>query len=278
MHVPYTLIPASDASPASRWLRLSAIVFVLAMGFSIGGSLLLRLFPSAMALFGPYYPTLVKGPTWTYMALLPVIPVLMYGVQVGWRTIGLTFVAGSVIGGASELIGTTTGFPFGAYAYTIWLGPKIADHVPYFIPPSWFAMSIVSFELANRLTHRPLFRVPVAALFMVLWDVSLDPAMNMAFPFWTYPGGGIFFGMPLSNWAGWFGVSLVIMIAYEALLRGRSFEHSWSPSFYLINCAFPLALSLLYGLYGAVGFGVVATAIPLYLVYRRSAQPSLVRT
>ncbi len=260
----YTWLPAGESSD-SRWLRGLAIAFIAAMGFSIGGSLLLKLFPSSMALFGPYYPTLVKFPTWTYMAVLPFIPILLYGPSIGWKTTALAFIAGSGIGGASELIGTTTGFPFGAYAYTFWLGPKILDHVPYFIPPSWFAMSIVSFELAGRVTPRDFARIPIAAAFMVLWDVSLDPAMSRAFPFWSYPGGGFFYGMPLTNWAGWFIVSLLIMGVYSLLFRGRTLYHAWTPVFYLLNCAFPLIISLLYGLYGAVAAGLVATAIPLLL-------------
>ncbi|MEZ4701629.1 MAG: carotenoid biosynthesis protein [Rhodothermales bacterium] len=275
MTVPYTLLPPDHGASTDRWLKRFALVFVAAMGFSIGGSLLLKLFPASLALFGAYYPTLVKGPTWTYMAILPILPVLMYGPSAGWKTMGLALLAGSAIGGASELIGTTTGIPFGEYAYTFWLGPKILDHVPYFIPPSWFAMSIASYELAGRLTRSPISRIPLAAAFMVLWDVSLDPAMSRAFPFWTYPNGGVFFGMPLSNWAGWFGVSLVIMTAYAGLFRNRELFHEWTPVYYLLNGAFPLALSLLYGLYGAVAFGVIATALPLYLVAQsRTARPT----
>jgi carotene biosynthesis associated membrane protein len=268
----YTWLPTGPTTE-NRWLRILAIAFISAMGFSIGGSLLLKLVPSAMALFGPFYPTLVKFPTWTYMAILPLIPILLYSPAIGWKTTFLAFLVGSGIGGASELIGTTTGFPFGPYAYTFWLGPQILNHVPYFIPPSWFAMSIVSFELAGRVTVHPLARAPLAALFMVFWDVSLDPAMSRAFPFWTYPEGGFFYGMPLSNWAGWFIVSLVIMGVYSVLLRNKQLFHSWSPMFYLLNCAFPLTISLLHGLHGAVVAGIIATAVPL-IMSRNTREPS----
>ena len=268
----YTWLPTGRTT-TNHWLRILAIVFIAAMGFSLGGSLLLKLIPSSMALFGPYYPTLVKFPTWTYMAILPLIPILMYGPSIGWKSILLAFLAGSGIGGASELIGTTTGIPFGPYTYTFWLGPKILEHVPYFIPPSWFAMSIVSYELAGRVTPKALARIPLAAAFMVLWDVSLDPAMSRAFPFWTYPEGGFFYGMPLSNWVGWFVVSLVIMGVFSALFKDKRLFHAWSPVFYLLNCAFPLAISLLYGLYGAVAVGLIATAVPLVLS-RTTREPS----
>ncbi len=272
MAVSFTVLPPLSDAPYARALRLLALVFVGAMAFSIAGSLLLRLYPASMALFGPYYTTLVKLPTWTYMAVLPLLPMLMFAPAFGWKRMIAVVLAGSVIGGASELLGTTTGFPFGAYAYTFWLGPKILDHVPYFIPPSWFALSLASYALASRLTTHRGLHILIATVFMVLWDVSLDPAMNRAFPFWTYPGGGFFYGMPLSNWGGWFIVSLAIMCAYALLLRGVTLHHAWTPSYYAINCLFPLALSLVYGLYGAVAIGLVATAIPLVATYRERTQ------
>ena len=172
-----------------------------------------------------------------------------------------------LVGGASELIGTTTGFPFGAYEYTSWLGPKLFGHVPYFIPLSWFAMSILSLDLAQRVTGSRLGRIALGALFMVIWDVSLDPAMSRAFPFWVYPGGGFFYGMPLSNWLGWFGVSLVILSGYEFIGGGLPASRRWAPVLYGLNALFPLLLSLLYGLYGAFVIGALTLAIP-FLAFR----------
>ena len=253
-----------------RLFMLALWTFVGSMGFSIAGTLLLKLAPSLMAVFGPYYPQLVKAPTWTYMTLLPILPVLMYHRSLGWPVMAFFILWGSFIGGLSEYVGTTTGFPFGAYAYTGWLGPKLLEHVPYFIPPSWFAMSIISLDLARRLATSRWGRILLASLFMTLWDVSLDPAMSRAFPFWTYPDGGFFYGMPLSNWGGWLLVSLIIIAGYEYLSSGLNTSHRWAPWLYVLNCAFPLAISLLYGLYGAVAIGLVATAIPLLLLWRQN--------
>ena len=248
--------------------KIALWIFVGSIVFSIAGTLLLKLVPSTMELFGPIYPQLVKTPTWTYMTLLPLLPVLMYSRSLGWRRMTFFVVWGSLIGGLSELIGTTTGFPFGAYAYTTWLGPKLLGHVPYFIPLSWFAMSIISLDLARRITTRRGVRILTATVFMTLWDVSLDPAMSNAFPFWTYPNGGFFFGMPASNWAGWLGVTLVIVLGYEFLGGGLKASNRWAPWVYGLNCAFPLSISLLYGLWGAFLIGAAATALPLLALWR----------
>lgn len=254
--------------PMDRPTRVAFAVLVASVVFSLAGSLALKLFPALMGYVGAYYVTLVKAPTWIYMTLLPIAALLLYAPSTGWPRVLRLLVLGTVIGGASELLGTTTGFPFGEYLYTAWLGPKLFDHVPWFIPPSWFAMSIVSYDFAGRLASGRVGRVLLTGVFMVAWDVSLDPAMSMAFPFWSYPAGGEFYGMPLSNWAGWFAVSAVIAVAYEAVGGGRVKPQPAAPLFYGINCAFPILLSLVYGLEGAAVIGAVVTAGVLLLVDR----------
>ena len=49
----------------------------------------------------------------------------------------------------AELMGTSTGFPFGAYHYTTGLGYKIAGLVPFTIPLSWFYLGLSSFLIAR---------------------------------------------------------------------------------------------------------------------------------
>jgi len=259
--------------------RFAFWLFVGAISFSVAGMLLLRLFPSTMDLFGPVYTKLVKTPTWTFMTMLGLLPVLMYAPDLGKGRMAAFVGWGCLVGGAAELIGTTGLFavgdvvlPFGEYRYTEWLGPKILGHVPYFIPPSWFAMSIVSLDLARRVTGRRWQYILLGSAFMVLWDVSLDPAMNRAFPFWEFGVDGFFFGMPLSNWIGWFVVTLVILIGYEAMRGGRDICNEWALWVYLLNCLFPLSISLLRDLYLAVLFGGMATAIPLFILWRVDAE------
>ncbi len=254
--------------------RIAFWLLVGSISFSVAGMLLLKLFPSTISLFGPIYTKLVKTPTWTFMTMLAILPVLMYGPSLGWRRIGAFVVWGCMVGAASELIGTTgwltvkgLPLPFGEYNYTNWLGPKIAGHVPYFIPPSWFAMSIVSLDLARRLTNKGWGYVLLGTTFMVLWDVALDPAMNQAFPFWNYAADGFFFGMPFSNWCGWFGVTLIIMLGYEWMRGNRTIQNDWAPWVYALNCFFPLAISLLNDLYLAALIGVLASAIPFVLLW-----------
>ena len=116
------------------------------------------------------------------------------------------------------------------------------------------------------------------ALFMVLWDVALDPAMNHAFPFWRYETGGVYFGMPLVNWAGWALTSALIALAYEALggLRRQpdAFVERWSPTFYAANSLFSVGVCLAYRAVLAAIVGAAGLAAALALVrVRRNTQP-----
>jgi len=292
-------MPSTDASPPTAahdpgfrdnvdlLFRFGFWLFVGSISFSVAGMLLLKVFPSTMELFGPIYTKLVKTPTWTFMTMLAILPVLMYGPDLGRWRMGAFVVWGCLVGAAGELIGTTglltvggLQLPFGEYQYTEWLGPKILDHVPYFIPPSWFAMSVVSLDLARRVTTVRWKYILLGTVFMVLWDVSLDPAMNRAFPFWNYGVDGFFYGMPFSNWCGWFAVTLVIMVGYEAMRGGIEIKNEWASWVYILNCLFPLSISLLRDLYLAALIGALATAIPFALLWwadapylKRSLQP-----
>lgn len=278
--MPTTETPRSDLhdddlrNSVEQLFQFAFWLLVGSISFSVVGMLILKLFPSAMELFGPVYTKLVKTPTWTFMTVLAILPVLMYGPDLGWWRMAGFVVWGCVIGAAGELIGTTglltvggVPLPFGAYEYTEWLGPKILGHVPYFIPPSWFAMAIVSLDLACRVTDTRWKYLLLGTIFMVLWDVALDPAMNQAFPFWTYGTDGFFFGMPLSNWCGWFAVTLVILLGYEAMRGDAPIQNDWASWVYLLNCIFPLCISLLRDLYLPAAIGALAVACPFLLLW-----------
>ena len=252
------------------WL-LAGTVF-----FAIAGTLSLYIGP-VEEFFRPYYQKLVAGPTWTYMALLPLVTLALYWKTLGpWRSI-LFLLAASLIGAGSELLGTNTGIPFAPYEYTDRLGPKILGDVPWFIPTSWYALALLCYDLGGRLRVGVAGRAVAMAVFMIVWDVALDPAMNQGggtFIFWNYPGGGPFFGMPWVNWYGWFVTSIMISLAFEMLGGMRAaadpFVAKWGPIAYALNVFFPISVCLLYGLPLAGLIASVTLVIALGVVYWRS--------
>jgi putative membrane protein len=252
-----------------RPVRIGLMVaFAGSIGFSLAGMALLRAAPKAVVWAGPMLPWLMKTPTWVYMLSLPALAFALYLPGLGWRRSILLLVWGSLVGLTAELIGTSTGYPFGGYAYTDFLNPKILDHVPFLIPATWYAVSILSWELASRTTARPLPRILVGAVFMVLWDVALDPAMGAGFPVWRWESEGFFYGMPVLNLVGWLLTSLIIVGGYERLTSSRPpAAQRWTVPVWLVNGGFAIGISVVSGMWLAVAVGTVAILAPVLVTH-----------
>lgn len=190
---------------------------------------------------------------------------------------------------AMESIGVATGYPFGSYTYGTTLGPLLFGLVPVVIPLSWFMMLYASVAVALRFGRGVWGTAVIASLGLVAWDVLMDPAMSMAFPFWSWHTDGVYYGMPLVNWAGWFltGILIAAPLLWLAGYRSRpaglaggrhagdaltaALEGDRLPLWiYALNGLFPLALALARGMTGAALIGGVVMAAFL-------ASPALAR-
>lgn len=216
--------------------------------------------------------------------------------RLGWRTaIGIFAVAFS-ISLASELIGTSTGVPFGPYSYTQQLGHLIGGRVPFNIPTSWFFMLYASLAICGRLltTHDDSATkwrwAGVAALVLTAWDVSMDPAMVATTHWVWHPPAlegasglrrifltGFFYGMPLTNWLGWLLTGFVVARAMLAVVPPSEWARRISPSrlpllLYAANGVLPVLICAGRGMWWAAGLGAVAMAIPLAMAVRRPAR------
>ncbi len=165
------------------------------------------------------------GPVYIVLGLLALA---LHGSQVlGTRRLLQFMIPALGLSLGSELLGTSTGFPFGAYSYTELLGVKIASLVPIVIPMSWFYMGLISYLLARAaFKDVPGLVGTVGSLFLgagmlTAWDLALDPAMTLAYGpmFWEWHQTGPFFGMPLQNFAGWFATGLLYMSVARVLWR-----------------------------------------------------------
>jgi putative membrane protein len=133
------------------------------------------------------------------------------------RTVALLLWGGAVAL-VAELVSTRIGLPFGLYHYT---GDTRAfelflSNVPFFSPLSFPFLAYASFCLARR-TLGPSWAatrggrtrlVVVAGALMMLLDVVIDPAAVRGDRWFLgrifyYPEGGVYFGVPISNFVGW---------------------------------------------------------------------------
>jgi uncharacterized membrane protein len=239
---------------------------------------------------GPPGPWLESEPTATvmrvawkfsgpmYVTLGAFAALLHSGWAFGARRAALLFVAAVGIALGTELLGTSTGFPFGGYAYTSLLGYRVLGLVPFPIPISWFYMLYCALALCARLfparddARTRWLWAAAAAAFLTAWDVAMDPAMVKT-SYWVWHDSGFFYGMPLTNWLGWFGTGLVIarvMIAVTppTLVAERN-AREWLPlALYAANGVMPIAICLRDALWWAAALGAVAMATPLVLAVR----------
>jgi bisanhydrobacterioruberin hydratase len=120
----------------------------------------------------------------------------------GPRKAILSLLVVSVLGYVIEALGVTTGFPYGTFYYGDALGPKLAGIVPYLLPLSYVPLVLGAVAAAWGTRLPRLLHVAYATLLLVWIDAVIDPGA-VSLGFWVWPAGGAYYGVPLSNFAGW---------------------------------------------------------------------------
>ncbi len=190
--------------------------------------------------------------------------------KLGVRRTLLFFCAATIISATAELTGTKTGWPFGGYEYTNFLGPKLLGRVPAAIPLSWFYMGFASLILADAIVAgRIVWSILLGTWLLVSWDLVLDP--SMAAPslqyihFWIWHETGPYFGMPLRNLAGWFGTGL-IFITVGRLAWNERRAPAISPAVpytvYAINIVWSMILSVAAGMWPTAIAAILVSLLP----------------
>lgn len=221
---------------------------------------------------------LLSGPTYVVLGALAIL--LHAASRFGWGRALTLLAIGSLISLGSELLGTSTGLPFGPYSYTTLLGYRIAGLVPFPIPLSWFYMVYASLAITGRIlkagdseTIKTIWALAGGAI-LTAWDVAMDPAMSKATTHWIWQTDGFFYGMPLMNWFGWFLTGSIVARAMLAVVSPRGFAGKVSPSrlplaVYAINGVMPIAICLRHGLWWAAVLGASAMGLALLLATRQ---------
>ena len=139
----------------------------------------------------------------TFLIALPSLVALFR--YLGARRATLSLLALAAFGYTIETIGTTTGLPYGPFYYGDALGGKALGIVPYLLPVSYVPLVIGAFATAWNVGLDLNFRFDLVlrtAVLLTLIDGVLDPGAA-ALGFWFWPEGGVYYGVPLSNYAGW---------------------------------------------------------------------------
>ena len=221
------------------------------------------------------------------LALRPyVFACLLAFLVIAWRDIGgrrtlLWLFLGLLAAFSAEYASTRIGLPFGLYHYTGRTAGRelFLSNVPLFDPLSFPFLAYASWCLARWATgrRRGALIVGLAALLMTWLDVVIDPLAVRGErwflgPVFYYPAGGAYFGVPLSNFAGWWLVGTLIVGGSLALAKGSEGDPRPGVGLYYGVLAVSLVLTAWIGepLLFVVGLALHVAATVALLVQARA--------
>jgi len=122
------------------------------------------------------------------------------------------------------------------------MGPKISG-LPVLLALAYMGIGYIAWVLALLIlgyVDRPIRGVRVlampvlASLIMMAWDLSMDPNWSTLDRAWIWQDGGAYFGVPLSNFMGWFFTAYFYYQAFALYCSVKSMAASLSqPRFWL---------------------------------------------
>ena len=210
----------------------------------------------------------------------------------------LFLIIGTTVAFLSEFCSIRWGLPYGMYHYLYenMPGELILGGVPVWDSVSYVFMAYASYEATSNIWggwlgsgarrrrnamstggRNPRQDPPpwLPAIFMTLLDVVTDPLAVRGDRWFLgkifyYPHGGIYFGVPLSNFAGWFLVGFCIFVLFRIIEKKISSPTPLripllGPLFYLSILLFNLAITFWIGEWG---LGVAGLVI-LFSLFRK---------
>lgn len=223
----------------------------------------------------------------------------------GWRRWGIArtltwLVTGYSIAWLSEIASITIHIPYGEYhyIYTNMPGELMILGVPFFDSLSYPFLVFAAFTTAEGIIGKwsrtagfvsTLAIVALGALLTMLLDVIVDPIATMGnrwflgqIHYYSFPGN--YFGVPMTNFAGWFIVAFAIIGTNVALWRfipplantsariGSCIENALYPLFYVSIALFSISITFWIG---EIRLGVsslsILTLISFFIIRKHSA-------
>lgn len=213
-------------------------------------------------------------------------------------------IAGYIIAWLSEYSSIHNGFPYGYYYYIehtkgkeIWvMGVPLMDSVSYvFLAYASYSMALmvispviyskgIIYILETKRIRNSLYARILGAVFFVYLDIIIDPVAlqgNRWFlgQIYGYPEKGVYFGVPISNFIGWFVVGYVLIYVLQKIDRlllrmdakdffgyGYTWRYMIGPLLYAGIVVFNIAITFYIREY-TIGFvGIFITFLPLLLI------------
>ena len=218
----------ADATPSIRQraqARLDELVrehrFTIAVVFPLVGAV--SLVASAEGWYPDPLEFLAYNPFFVLFGVLVMRLPLVAGVSsLVDRKAGVALVLLTAYAYGIEYVGTTTGWPYGAFEYTVPLGPMLADVIPVALPVFFFPLVLNAYLLTLLLlgdrADNAAVRLGATIAAVLATDLVLDPGA-VAVNFWAYDcastGTCAYYGVPWENYRGWVLSATVAVVAFD---------------------------------------------------------------
>lgn len=207
-------------------------------------------------------------PVMASLGVLVQLLAVVLALSLGWNWRAILTALGwiAVFTWVVEWIGSATGLIFGQYAYTQAMQPQLGG-VPIIIPLAWAMMLFPSWAVVQAILEPYRQRVgrmyglifaALSGLAFTAWDLYLDPQM-VGRGLWRWDEPGAYFGIPLSNFVGWWLVSSLLTL----IVRPKKLPVPPLSLVYMLTWLFQaIGLGIFWGQSGAalsgfVGMGVI---------------------
>lgn len=232
--------------------------------------------------------------------------------HLGWRKTLWFTIVGYLISFLSEFSSINTGIPYGWYYYIdatrgkeLWIaGVPFFDSLSYvFLAYCSYATALLVISpikarhwdmvtLETRKIRGSLAVLLLASLFQVYLDIIIDPVALQGDRWFLgriygYREAGVHFGVPISNYLGWWATSICLVLAIQLIdakvgnvaerptgMRRLPFRALLGPLLYLSVIVFNLAVTLLIGERLMATTGIFIYTLPVVmatvLIFRRT--------
>jgi uncharacterized membrane protein len=240
-----------------------------------------------------------------YVFAFLLVYLLAASAHLGWKKTFLFTVVGYLISFLSEYSSINTGFPYGWYYYIdatkdreLWIaGVPFFDSISYvFLAYCSYATALLVVSpvktqrrdfltLETRAIRRSLAVLFLGSLFQVFLDIIVDPVALQGRRWFLgqiygYKEQGCHFGVPLSNYIGWWVVSFLMVLALQIIdgRVGRKMERPaagiwhpplrslFGPLLYLSVITFNITVTLLIGEKLLAATGIFIFTLPIAIV------------
>lgn len=168
-----------------------------------------------------------------YMPLAFVFVVMHSYMQRGVKLTVIMFLITLSVGLISEILGVKYGWVYGSYYYTA--GGFFFGLVPLMTPVSWAIIIYMAYSMTNLLASKKinvtnkegLVKHLMQLIMLIIFssmdgliamnlDLILDPvAVSPQIAGWVWINGGPYYGVPISNFVGWFACTFFATIIFR---------------------------------------------------------------